>query len=155
MNYFEEAKSISGMLKMRKMTQSQLAKMLSVSQPYIANKIRLLAFSQEVRDRILSAGLTERHARTLLRLKGDELNRAIDTVIGGKMTTAETELLVDRILEGKKKEVKREYDSPIERLHALEESIEEQLSEFRRFGVSARAKRESFEGKFYINICIG
>ena len=69
MNMFEEAKAIESMLAARGITQATLASILGVSQPYIANKLRLLHFPDNIREMIVSAGLSERHARTLLRLR--------------------------------------------------------------------------------------
>ena len=75
MNMFEEASALEGTIKMCKLTQSDIAKKLGVSQSYIANKLRLLSFSESMKAEILSSGLTERHARAVLRLKGEELRR--------------------------------------------------------------------------------
>ena len=47
MNMFEEAASIEGMIKMRGLKQEDMAKLLGVSQPYVANKLRLLKFPPE------------------------------------------------------------------------------------------------------------
>ena len=77
MTMFEEAKSLYGMMKMRKMTQSETAKMLGVSQSYVANKLRLLQLDQKMQDRICESGLSERHARVLLRIKDEGLRREV------------------------------------------------------------------------------
>lgn len=155
MNYFDEATSFLAMIRMRGLTQSELAALLRVSQPYIANKLRLLKFSKEARERIISLGLTERHARTLLRLNEDELPSALEKIELGKMTTAQTEIMVDAIIDKRNTPVEYEYDSVADRLYNLEESIERALVGFRRMGVDCRVKRELFAGRTYINICIG
>ena len=95
MNMFEEARSIEGMMALCHASQSEIARKMGVSQSYVANKLRLLRFDPAVQERIGSAGLTERHARALLGLAGDELNSALDRVIGERMSVAETEALVD------------------------------------------------------------
>ena len=154
MNYFDEAKSFLGMIEMRGLTQSALANLLGVSQPYIANKLRLLKFSEDIKERIISLGLTERHARTLLRLEAGDLPQALDKIATGKMTTAQTEIMVDLMLEEKDKPIAQECESTADRLFNLEESIERALKGFRRMGVDCRMKREIFMGKTYINICI-
>ena len=75
LNYFEEAMAIQKLMKMVGYTQQAVAKKLGKNQSTVANKLRLLQFSEEVREAILEAGLTERHARALLNLneQGDEL----------------------------------------------------------------------------------
>ncbi|MBP3307965.1 MAG: hypothetical protein IJY01_00955 [Clostridia bacterium] len=154
MNFFDEARSISNMLKMRNMTQSRLSELLGVSQPYIANKVRLLKLPLPIQERITEAHLTERHARCLLRLPPELRDEALDTVIGGRMTVAECDAVVDRLLD-KKEPAGIELFSPTETLHRLEDDIERALSTFRLFGISASVKRELFGGKTYINVKIG
>ena len=42
---FEEARAMSGTLKLCNITQKELAERMGVSQSYVANKLRLLSFS--------------------------------------------------------------------------------------------------------------
>ena len=96
MNMFEEAKSLDGMLKMRKLSQTEAAKMLGVSQSYVANKLRLLGLEEGLQEKIVAAGLTERHARALLRLKSKEdQQKALDIICARRLSVAESEALVD------------------------------------------------------------
>ncbi len=156
MNMFDEARSIRGMLTLRGMKQSELAEMLGVSQPYIANKLRLLNFSDKMQNKILESGLSERHARTLLRLPEGKAEEALEIMARGQMTTMESELLVERILEEIMPKPKApEYESPRERIIGLYDMIESSLRDFRLYGINARAKRENFGGRVYISICIG
>ena len=98
MDMFEEAKSLYGMMKMRKMTQTEVAKMLGVSQSYVANKLRLLQLDQKMQDRICESGLSERHARTLLRIKDENLRREVlDKIIERRLSVSESEALCDLI----------------------------------------------------------
>ena len=64
----EEAKSYKKLLDRKYVTQDQLAKRLGTSQANIANKIRLLNLAQEVQDALLKEQISERHARSLLKL---------------------------------------------------------------------------------------
>ena len=68
LNFFEEAAAIQKLMKMGGYTQQAVAKKLGKNQSTIANKLRLLQFSEPVREAILAANLTERHARALLNL---------------------------------------------------------------------------------------
>ena len=100
MNMFDEARTISGMIKMCKMTQGEVAKKLGVSQSYVGNKIRLLAFSPEAQRLISEGELTERHARALLRVKDEnKLIETIKKVVDRGMTVAECEAAVDIAVE--------------------------------------------------------
>lgn len=104
LNFFEEADAIGRLLVCHELTQEEIARKLCKSQPAVANKLRLLRLNGETRKRILSAGLTERHARCLLRLPdGKAVDRALDTIIANGLNVTESEALIERMLSGNKK----------------------------------------------------
>jgi ParB family chromosome partitioning protein len=72
LNYIEEALGYVSLMKNFKMTQENLAKRLGKSQSTIANKIRLLKLSDKIRKLLTDNGLTERHARALLKIESEE-----------------------------------------------------------------------------------
>ncbi len=99
LNMFEEAEAISRLAADCRMTQEQIAKRLDTSQSYVANKLRLLKMPEKVRDLILEAGLTERHARAILRLSGsDQQITALSYIIRRGLNVAATEEYVDALL---------------------------------------------------------
>ena len=65
----EEARSYKNLLDKGYLTQEQLAKRMGLSQPAIANKLRLLNLDEEVQQALLEEKISERHARTLLQLQ--------------------------------------------------------------------------------------
>ena len=69
LNMFELAYGMRNLIEQHKITQEELATRMSMSQSAIANKIRLLRLSYEEQKLILECGLSERHARALLRLE--------------------------------------------------------------------------------------
>ena len=64
----EEAQSYKNLLQRGYITQDELAKKLGVSQPTIANKLRLLNLCDEVQNALLNEQISERHARSLLQI---------------------------------------------------------------------------------------
>lgn len=64
----EEAKSYKKLLDRRYVTQDQLATRLGISQSTIANKIRLLSLDENVQDALMKERISERHARSLLKV---------------------------------------------------------------------------------------
>lgn len=154
MNMFDEARAISGMIGMRKMTQSEIAKMLGVSQSYVANKLRLLGFSDTVQNEILSAGLSERHARALLKLSGDEaILSAIRRIADMRLSVAASEALIDDMaLDGMVDSVSEAGDA--ECVHRLEGVIEEAVKHLTSRGIRARRSIEFYGNKRYITVTI-
>lgn len=72
LTFFEEASAIGNLINQFGMTQSDCAKRLGKSQSALSNKLRLLKLPADVRYFIEKEGLTERHARALLRLESEK-----------------------------------------------------------------------------------
>jgi ParB-like chromosome segregation protein Spo0J len=67
----------------------------------LLDKLRLLALNEDEQQLIEKEGLSERHARALLRLRDhDERLRVLEKVCRAKLTVRETEALVDLAYNG-------------------------------------------------------
>jgi ParB family chromosome partitioning protein len=69
LHYFEEAAAIADYIRHTGVTQEEAAARLGRSPSALANKLRLLRLSPDCRRLLADSGLTERHARCLLRLE--------------------------------------------------------------------------------------
>ncbi len=107
LNIFEEASAISSLIFIYRLTQSEAAERLGVSQSYIANKLRLLRFTDNERTLILDAALSERHARCLLRLSdADERLAALRHIIARGLNVSASERYVESLLSAPKAKAK-------------------------------------------------
>ena len=99
LNFFEEAECYAQLIKKLGITQDVLADRLGKSQSFIANKLRLLKIEPELRSIILDARLSERHARSLLRLgDGEQRYTAAAAIISKSLSVKETERYIDGML---------------------------------------------------------
>lgn len=113
LHFFEEAEGYVLLLKEHGMTQESLAKKLCKNQSTIANKLRLLKLPFQVKLEVKKSGLTERHARALLRLHDEKLQlKMLETIAKKNCSVRETELLVER-------ELKKLYDEDPEKTGKL------------------------------------
>ena len=104
LDIFEEAAAIDTLCRRFSMTQEEVGRRLSVSQSYVANKLRLLRLSEEARAILREGKLTERHARTVLRLPEEMRIPALLRMKKEEMNVAAAERYVERLLrEGEKK----------------------------------------------------
>ena len=72
---------------------------MSLSQSAVANKLRLLKLSYEEQRLIVENGLTERHARALLKVEAQEVRIDIIKHISSlKLNVANTEQYVEKVL---------------------------------------------------------
>lgn len=99
LNMFEEARGISRLIRKFDLTQEEVARRLGKKQSTVANKLRLLKLTFEEQDWILGAGLSERHARALLRLEDQNVRREVlSKIIAESLSAKETEDEVVKIL---------------------------------------------------------
>ena len=98
LNMFETAAAMDKLCREHGLTQEEVAERLSVSQSYVANKLRLLRFDAPMRKKLLEAGLTERHARALLRLPSALWMETVDKIIARHANVETAERMVEDIL---------------------------------------------------------
>lgn len=144
MNCFETAEGMHRLIDTYGLTQEEAANRLGCSQPTIANKLRLLRLPPEERSAIIGAGLTERHARALLRIEDEELRRvALGRIIEGRLTAAQSDKLVDDFLKGK---IKRKRPLPVVRdVRLFFNTVNHAVETMRRSGIEARSEKNETE----------
>lgn len=96
---FAQAAAFRYLMERYHMTQQEIAEAVGSSQSSVANKLRLLRLSTVEQEQIRHAGLSERHARTLLRLQSPKKRlQALEVVRREQLTVKDTEALVDAFL---------------------------------------------------------
>lgn len=99
LGYFEEAEAYRAWMDAHQSSQQVLAQRLLKSPSAVANKLRLLKLPPSVRAQLQCAELSERHARALLRLPGEERQMAAARQMAeGRLSVRQSEALVTRML---------------------------------------------------------
>lgn len=102
LSFFEEAEAYQALLTEHGLTREELAGRLSRSPSAVANRLRLLKLPPPVRAGVIIGGLTERHARTLLRLSCEaEQLEALDKAVKHQMNVRGLEQLIERMIREK------------------------------------------------------
>lgn len=105
LNFIEESLGYENLIKEHNFTQQQLAEKLGKNQSTIANKLRILKLPDTVKQYLVENGLTERHARALLKLPSEELMmNIVQKVVKLELTVKKTEKLINDTLEALKAE---------------------------------------------------
>ncbi len=156
LNIFEEASAISSLIIIYRMTQAEAAERLSVSQSYVANKLRLLRFSEEERRLILSSSLSERHARCLLRLCDEnERRRALDHIISKGLNVSASEKYVESLLSAENSKRQPKIRFVFKDLRLFYNSIDRAAELVRSSGVPVKIERNEMEAGVVITVSIG
>jgi len=77
LHFFEEAEGYARLIKEFRLTQTEVARRMGLSQGAVANKLRLLRLDPEIRLQVYKLKLTERHARALLDLPDKDLQKKV------------------------------------------------------------------------------
>jgi ParB family chromosome partitioning protein len=145
LNPIEEAEAYEKLIKEFEMTQEEISEIVGKSRPAIANSLRLLSLSDEVRKMLIDGEITSGHGRTLLMIEDSELQEGIaNEIVKNKYSVRETEKLIKRLKETKLKETderKKEKDPEIKN---LEESLQ------RILGTKVRLNHSKKNGKIII-----
>jgi len=105
----EEARSYKNLLDKGYLTQDQLAKRMGLSQPSIANKLRLLNLDEEVQQALLEEKISERHARTLLQIEDKNVQKEwLHRIINERLTVRQLDLELKKLQEQEEQKATQE-----------------------------------------------
>ncbi len=97
LNPIEEAQAYQCLIKEFDLTQEDLAKLLGKSRALIANTLRLLSLPAEIKDAVISGAISSGHARTLIGLPTEEIQKLVQRIIQERLSVRETEKIVERL----------------------------------------------------------
>lgn len=155
LDFIEEAAGIARLMQEFHLSQSEAARRLGKSQSAVANKLRLLRLSPAVLDRLRQADLSERHARVLLRLDGEEAQlRTLERIVAGGWTVARTEQYVDALLAHAPKPHRTLGGFRLRDARVLLNSVRHQLDLARSAGILAGTEQTETEREIVLTIRI-
>lgn len=106
LNPIEEAVSYKRILDMGYISQEELAKKIGKPQTVIVNKIRLLNLDDEVQNYLLNNKISERHARSLLRISNKEKQvMMLHRITEERLTVKQTDREIAKLLENMESKV--------------------------------------------------
>jgi len=149
LDFIEEAIGISRLISNWDMSQEQVARLLGKSQSAIANKLRLLRHSDAVLTALRETGLTERHARALLKLRSDpEKLLAITEIARQSMSVARAEKYIESLLAQKE-------DKPQKaNVGAFLNNLTQSLQKIQLSGIPAVSERRETDSQIVLTITI-
>lgn len=141
---FEEARGVSRLIRRYGLTQQEAAVKLGKTQSTIANKLRLLRLTYEEQEWIENAGLSERHARALLKL-GDEGARreVLSKIISESLNVQQSENLINLMLNSSPKNNKKQGTSKavIKDVRIFVNTINKAIDTMRLAGIDAQSDK--------------
>lgn len=144
LSVFEEANALMALQKEWGLTQDEAARRLGMSQSALANKLRILKLSMTEQMLIEDNGLTERHARALLKISDSETRlKVLEAIIKNGLNVRKTEELIDKILNPRKKRTSKGRIPKDIRLFI--NTIDHAVSTMLTAGIAAKTEKKETE----------
>ncbi len=149
LDYIEEAEGLARLMRLYGLSQEQAALRIGKSQSAVANKLRLLRHTAPVREALRENRLSERHARALLRLPGEQARLdAISAIARRGMTVAQAEEYIEALLRAPAP--KRDRTG----INQLLSAIDQGVRRLRSAGFGADSARQEDEKEIILTIRI-
>ena len=149
LDYIEEAQGISSVMEQWNMSQEQVARLLGKSQSAVANKLRLLRHSPQVLQKLRQTGLTERHARALLKLPDEPSKlKAIDAVCRLNMSVSRMEQYIESLLAAPEEKPARAN------VQSFLKNVSQTLTKIQQCGIPAISERRETDSQIVLTITI-
>lgn len=143
LHYLDEAEAFRNILAEHHLTQDKLAQSLCISSSALANRLRLLKLSDAVRCRLRETGLSERHARALLRLSDEaEQLDLIETTAKQHLSVKQLEAHIERALRPLQTPKHQQISRVVRDNRIVINAVLDTVRELRRIGVSAESRVE-------------
>lgn len=137
LNPIDLALSYSALIRDYGITQDELAQKLQKSRPQITNTLALLKLPKNAQDLLIDGKISQGHAKILVNLDAKDLKIALDSILGQKLSVAESEKLVAKIKDSHTKPKKHKENI------APESEFGELISALKKLDFSARVNGDS------------
>ena len=156
LGFFEEAEAMARLMEEFGLTQEEVAQRVGKSPSAVANKLRLLRLEEPVAEALHRYGLTERHARALLRLEDPEQRLAAVEHIGkNQLNVADAEAYIDRLVaQNQTTQPRRRSAYIIKDVRLFLNSVDRGVRLMQTAGVGAKVSRRDTEDAICLTVTI-
>ena len=152
LHFLDEAEACRRILEAHPITQERLAASLSVSPSALANRLRLLKLSPRVRDAVRQGGLTERHARALLRLEDESAQLELARQIAAqKLSVKQAE---DRIAQRLAAHPHRRISAAVHDHRVVVNAVMDTVRELKRIGIPIQSRIDERDDRIEVVVTI-
>lgn len=155
LDFFEEAAGYRQLIDRYGLTQEEAARKVGKTQSAVANKLRLLKLSPENMRMIRDGGLSERHARAILRLPGEQDRlRATTQIIEHQWNVSRTEQYIDRLLSDPPEKPAGTMRRLIKDVRLFLNTVDKAVGMMKESGVNTSYEKEEREDGILVKILI-
>lgn len=145
LNYFEFAEAIERIHKRFCFPYDIIAEKTGMSLNELNEKIKLLSIPQSLRKRMIESGMTERHAKELIKLNDDDKAKLVDEIIQKHLNVTETKRRCREILSSKT-EKKQKTVTYFKDITVFVNTIDKTIDAMEKSGINAQTCKTDAEG---------
>lgn len=155
LDVWEEAAALRRLIDRFGLSQEEAGRKVGMSQSAVANKLRLLKLPPDLIEQLRAEGLTERHARALLRLPTPQLQRtALEHIARCQLNVAQTERYIAKLCQQSTKPKKAVPIYRTKDVRLFLNTIRRSLSIMQSAGVNATCGRDETDREITLTIHI-
>ena len=147
LNPMEEAEGYRTLIELYDMTQEEAAHRVGKSRSAVANAMRLLQLSQDIRLLVENEDLSAGHARALLPLSPVLQQQAVKTIIESSLSVRQTEQLVKRLQNKTEKPEKEDDPTQVDYVKSAEQDLSNRIG--RACRIAHGKKKGRIEIEYY------
>ena len=154
-HYIDQAEACRKLMREQGLTQEEMAAALGKSQGALANLLRILRLEKSVLNILRGNGLTERHARALLKLKSEtERLKFAEEAAQQHLSVRQLEMMIERQLASPAKKGAPIVHPLIKDNRLIINAFRDTMRQLKRIGVNAASRIETFEDRLEIVITV-
>ncbi len=153
LDFVEEALAYKKIITDYSLKQETFALNIGKTQSAVANKLRILKLPTDILEKLRENGLTERHARALLRAPSDKHYDILNYIIENSLNVAKTEEYIDKMLNNKKI-VKNQTIKIYHDVRLFINTINQSLKHMHDAGIDAKVTKDQTEETMTYTIVI-
>lgn len=156
LDFFEEAWGYKRLIELHGLTQEEAARRVGKTQSAVANKLRLLKLSPRNMQLVRDGNLTERHARSILRLPDEESRlAATQYIIEHELNVSRSEQYIDRLLSGEDDRAQEKHMTRfIKDVRFFLNTVDKAVGVMQQAGLAAKMEKEEQDGELLVRILI-
>lgn len=140
LNFLDEALAYYSIMNKFDLTQTELANKLGKSQSTIANKLRILNLPEEILALIREYGLTERHARALLKV--EQVGKQEELIIETAKRDLSVRELIKKIEQLQNESLNKNIKTYYNDLRLIKNTLNSAINQIKSAGVKVEVDKE-------------
>ena len=149
----EEANAYKMLMDNYQMNQTELASKVGKKQSTVANKLRLLKLSDDVKFALKAKQITERHARAMLSLDKEEQHTVLQEVLKKSLNVKQTETLIGKPVKEKAKPKLKKGPTKVSRNFKIAINTINQATELiQKSGIDVISETEENDDEYIIKV---